>query len=264
MNECKDLLAQGFYAKKQIFLKDALISWSHRRRFETALRLAAELRPRRLLDYGCGDGTFLALFQQTSNSLNEADGCELLQADVLNLKQRFQALPSLRFHTVVELDDSAEDGRYDLITCMEVLEHVVEVQTVIARLQRLLSGEGRLLISVPVEIGVALMVKQTARRIAGWRGLGHYRFVARYKLLELWASLIPGSKQHIPRPIYQDPDGNFFHDHKGFNWRVLRRDLEGVFHMENIVYSPVSWFPALASQVWFVLSRKAIAPSSRP
>ena len=264
MNEFNDIIAQGFYAKKQLYLKDALISWSHRRRFETALRLASELRPRRLLDYGCGDGTFLALLQQTSNSLEEADGCELLQANVLNLKQRFQSLPSLRFHTVAELDDPANDGRYDLITCMEVLEHVVEVQTVIANLPRLLSDEGRLLISVPTEIGIALIVKQTARRIAGWRGLGHYRFVARYQWLELWAGLIAGANQHIPRPVYQDPDRTFFHDHKGFNWRILQRDLEAIFHTERIVYSPVSWFPALASQVWFVLSRKAIAPSSRP
>ena len=62
-------------------------------------------------------------------------------------------------------------GHYDLITCMEVLEHVVETREVIERLCRLLAPGGRLVVSVPVEIGAALVVKQAARRIAGWKDL---------------------------------------------------------------------------------------------
>ncbi len=33
-------LGKGHYAAKQIFCKDPLIAWSHRRRFEVGLRLA--------------------------------------------------------------------------------------------------------------------------------------------------------------------------------------------------------------------------------
>jgi hypothetical protein len=109
-------------------------------------------------------------------------------------------------------------------------------------------------ISGPVEIGLPLLVKQTARRIAGWRGLGDYRSVARYKWPELLASMAPGSRQHMPRPVYQHPDGNLFHDHKGFNWRVLLRDLQSLYRTEQILYSPLSWVPAMASQVWFILT----------
>ena len=54
-------LRDGHYAAKQIFCNSQLIAWSHRRRFETGLALARQLQGRRVLDYGCGDGTFLAL-----------------------------------------------------------------------------------------------------------------------------------------------------------------------------------------------------------
>src|SRR4051794_4708411 len=162
----KELLAQGFYAKKQLYLKDSLISWSHRRRFETGLQLVRQFQPKRLLDYGCGDGTFLALLQQSGASLEHTNGCELLESVVSGLQDRFRSVPSLRFSLVQEVDDDAHQGHFDLITCMEVLEHVVETREVIDRLGRLLAPDGHLVISVPVETGAALVLKQAARRIA--------------------------------------------------------------------------------------------------
>ena len=55
----------GYYSKKQIHCKDQLISWSHKRRFETGLRILKDLQPQRLLDYGSGDGTFIAMASET-------------------------------------------------------------------------------------------------------------------------------------------------------------------------------------------------------
>jgi len=257
----KELISQGFYAKKQLYLKDWLISWSHQRRFETGLQLVRQFQPKRLLDYGCGDGTFLALLQQAGASMEQAVGCELQESVVTGLQDRFRRMPRLQFYLVRDVDNEAHHGHYDMITCMEVLEHVVQTCEVIHRLSRLLAPGGRLIVSVPVEIGAALVLKQSARRIAGWRGLGDYRFVARYSWSELYASLAPGIKQHIPRSVYQEPDGTNFHDHKGFNWKVLQRDLDRVFRTERIVYSPLAWLPAMASQVWLILTPRDAAPS---
>src|SRR5689334_11293876 len=72
------LLAGGAYARKQLYCKDRIVAWSHGSRFHTGRRLAeafagapppspspaaggGEGGGARLLDYGCGDGTFLAL-----------------------------------------------------------------------------------------------------------------------------------------------------------------------------------------------------------
>ena len=49
----------GKYEQKQIYCKSKIISWSHNSRFEFARRLVGPFSGLKLLDYGCGDGTFL-------------------------------------------------------------------------------------------------------------------------------------------------------------------------------------------------------------
>ena len=58
--------ARGDYARKQIYCPSRVVAWSHGSRFDLA-RAAGRRRPRaaRLLDYGCGDGTFVALTHGT-------------------------------------------------------------------------------------------------------------------------------------------------------------------------------------------------------
>ena len=70
-------LREGHYATKQIFCRDPLIAWSHRRRFEVGLRLAARFAGQSVLDYGCGDGTFLALLSAGPSPPVEALGVEI-------------------------------------------------------------------------------------------------------------------------------------------------------------------------------------------
>lgn len=249
-------IEQGHYAKKQILLKDRLISWSHRSRFETGLRLASQHPARCVLDYGCGDGTLLALLAKIPGAFQEAVGCELDPKSVDDCTKRLTPATGIRFYGIPEMDTAAHTGRYDLILCMEVLEHVVDLDVVLDRLERLLAPDGKLIISVPVEIGPALLLKQTARRIAGWRGLGDYPGTSPYQWKEIAAALVAGPAQHITRPVHRNPDGSVFHCHKGFNWRSLRERLERRFHVESQLCSPVAWLPpGMASQVWFVLSR---------
>jgi len=254
-----DALRGGHYAAKQIFCKDRLIAWSHRRRFEVGLRLIQQFESKRMLDYGCGDGTFLGLVFSRSRHPAEAIGAEIDDAQVNDCRSRLAHLPHVRFESIAQLDADHHRGAYDVVVCMEVLEHVVALDSVIDRLWRLLHDNGSLLVSVPVETGVPLLLKQTARRIAGWRGVGDYRSSTAYTLREYAAAIFAGSGQHMERPIY-DPNGAMpFHDHKGFNWRALRRRLETRFSIEHVVASPLPWIgPRLATQVWFEARKKSV------
>jgi hypothetical protein len=102
-----------------------------------------------------------------------------------------------------------------------------------------------------------VLLKQFYRRVAGWRRLGDYPGVASYTFVELLKGLYAGSQPHIVRPMYKSADGHAFHDHKGFNWRVLRDSLSKKFVITKTVSSPVSWLPPdLASQVWFVAVKR--------
>ncbi len=109
---------------------------------------------------------------------------------------------------------------------MEVLEHVVAVDAVIDRLWRLLADEGTLLVSVPVETGVPLLLKQAARRIAGWRGIGDYPGTSPvHARASTGRAVFAGRRPHLKRPVYGIDTPMPFHDHKGFNWMALRDRL---------------------------------------
>jgi SAM-dependent methyltransferase len=258
MSTPHDAPAEGHYARKQIFSRSWLIAWSHRRRFESALRLAARFAGGRVLDYGCGDGTFLAMLMSGPTPPATAIGAEIAEDLVADCRTRLAGIPNLSFVLFPELRQSAHRGTYDAVVCMEVLEHVVELDLVLDSLVGLLAPGGRLLISVPVETGLPLLIKQTVRRIAGWRGIGHYPGTTPYSWRELAAGVLAGPHQHVLRPIHRAADGSTSHDHKGFNWMVLREKLAARLVIEAVASSPVRALPPyLASQAWFVARRRA-------
>jgi SAM-dependent methyltransferase len=253
-------VSEGHYTKKQILSKDRLIAWSHRARFETGLRLAREhAAGRRVLDYGCGDSSFLAMLADGSDAApREAVGAELSDGLVADCRRRLGGRRGLDFILAEELDGPKHRGRYDLVVCMEVLEHVVDAAPIVRRLARVLAPGGRLVVSVPVETGLPLLVKQAARRVAGWRRIGDYPGTSPYTLGELLAGVVAGTRRRVARPVHTSPDGTRFHDHKGFNWMRLRATLTESFSVERTLGSPVAWLPPhLGSQAWFVLRGRA-------
>ena len=253
-----EAVKQGHYARKQMFCKSSLIAWSHRRRFETGLTLVRARVGKRILDYGCGDGTFLALLLDAPDAPPSAVGAELDSRMVEDCQQRLGKRPGLKFIQLTELDRAEHAGHYDALICMEVLEHVVPLDQVFAQFHRLLAPAGLLFISGPVETGLPLLIKQAGRTIAGWRGLGDYPGTSPYTFGELFRSVFAGSAQHIPRLRHGQSDGFEFHDHKGFNWRVMRAKVAEQFELLKISASPFSWLPpGLASQVWFVARKRS-------
>lgn len=224
-----------------------------------ALQLADEFAGKRILDYGCGDGSFLAMLMERKAAPAAAVGAEVKQEVVENCTARFGSHGELSFVGNDELEHPSHQGCYDAVICMEVLEHVLDVEPLLDLFERLLTSSGRLIISVPVETGVPLLVKQAVRRIAGWRGIGDYPGTTSYTPREFFSSITADAKrQHLVRPIHQNQDGSRFHDHKGFNWMLLREKIAGKFVLERTVGSPLNWLPPqLASQVWFVARKRA-------
>lgn len=256
-NSLNDAISEGHYAKKQLLCKDWLIAWSHRSRFEMGLELAREFSGKRVLDYGCGDGTFLAMLMSDASAPGSAIGVEAHAILVDDCRARFGKHSGLSFISDDKLNDSAHAAAYDAVFCMEVLEHVVQLNTVLDRLSYLLSPTGKLFVSVPVETGLPLLVKQSARRIAAWRGLGDYKYTSAYTPGEYWKSIFAGSRQHITRPVYKGEGDYTYHDHKGFNWMRLRKILAERYEIERTFSSPrVCFSPHFASQVWFVARKK--------
>lgn len=248
----RDALREGEYARKQLFGR-GLIGWSHARRFNAALRIVQPYAGGALLDYGCGDGTFLAL---VLDRFPEAVGAEIDAGLVEDARRRFGEADGLRFiHT--DQVPALPDGTFNVVTCMEVLEHCTPdaAEHVIRQLRRLVARDGAVIVSVPVETGPALLVKTAARAAAGLRGVSGYQDRERHTPGELARMVFAGAETRIHRPVYETrfPDGspNRYHGHKGFNWRLLAERLRRDFHLRDVRFSPVPVLGRLLnSQVW--------------
>jgi len=254
MTRDPDILRAGHFARKQLFCRSRVIAWSHGSRFATARRLVEPHATGRLLDYGCGDGTFLAT---VSDLFPDAVGADIDVTTIDDCHSRYGDASRFTFLITDELDAS-HDARYDVITCMETLEHCVPVaqEKVFAHLRRLARPGGRVIISVPIEIGPTLPMKQLVRMISGWRRLGDYQYRETYSWRELARMTFATSDTSIPRRPYllnpNDPSTEYL-GHKGFNWRAMRQRVACEFDLLETRFSPLAWTRGwLSSQAWFV------------
>jgi 2-polyprenyl-3-methyl-5-hydroxy-6-metoxy-1,4-benzoquinol methylase len=251
----RDGIPSGHYALKQIFCRSALVAWSHRSRFRLARRLLEPHAGRRFLDYGCGDGTLLAYVKDL---FPQAVGVDADFRQICDCRRRFVTVPSIRFFTPDDLLKTTSEGAYDVVCCMEVLEHCVaeDLETVLNNLSRLVSAGGTVIVSVPIEVGPVLLGKQMVRAFAGWRSLGDYQYRERYTAPEFVRMLFATAHTSIPRPAYFNGRG-WFYGHKGFNWRILRDHLETKFKLDSIRFSPLGLLNTALfnSQAWFVCTR---------
>ena len=190
-----------------------------------------------------------------------ATGADIDVAQTADCARRLTDLP-LTFTTTDRLA-AAHAGAYDVVTCMEVLEHCLddERRRVVAELARLVRPGGVVVVSVPIEVGPSLAGKQIGRAIAAWRGLGDYRHRETYGPLELVRMIVamPGTSIHRPSYSAVSPDGTSYryYGHKGFDWRVLREELKQEFVIRRTQFSPMPRMRSLLnSQVWFVCERR--------
>ena len=251
-----ELLAGGHYARKQIFSRNRLVAWSHSSRFAVARRLAAPRAGGRLLDYGSGDGTFLALVHDL---FPQALGADVEPGQVRECAERFAPLRGLAFTTTDALADPKHTGRYDVVTCMEVLEHCpADIrERVLDDLRRMSAPRGIVIVSVPIETGPSLAAKQAVRAFAALTGLREYDARERYTPGEFFAMLFAGPDTAIEREESTAalPDGRSirFTGHKGFNWRAVDASLRRRFSVERRLFSPMPFTGRwLNSQIWFV------------
>lgn len=238
----------GHYARKQLFCRSTIIAWSHKSRFRLARRLVEPYAGRRLLDYGCGDGTFLA---EVHDLFPTAVGADIDLNQALDCQTRFADVSGLSFVLTNDLAGAAHAGAYRVVTCMEVLEHCVDQDRdqLLVALGRLVSPAGVLVISVPIEIGPTLIGKQIVRTLAGWRGLGDYKYDERYTTYELFRMVFAGERTAIARTLYSNGNGSGFHAHKGFNWRTLRMRLREHFNVRQVRFSRwAGWVVILAAR----------------
>jgi SAM-dependent methyltransferase len=184
----------------------------------------------------------------------ETLGVDVEPDQIVACRKRLGDLPGVRFAMTGELGE-ADTGAWDVVTCMEVLEHCLEPERrrIIGELGRLCAPGGRVIVSVPIETGPSLLGKQFFRALAGLRGLGDYAHRERYSPVDMLRGV---AGLEVPRVVYQGngATGAFsYYGHKGFEWRDVEAEIEERMVIERRTFSPLPWAGAtLNSQAWFI------------
>jgi len=111
------------------------------------------LRGRRAADVGCGAGLL-------------AEPLARLGAEVTGIDAAPENIGAARLHAEgqgLEIDYRVGGvemlaGSYDLVTCLEVLEHVAEPRAFVAGLSRILAADGLLILSTPNRTGASRLL----------------------------------------------------------------------------------------------------------
>lgn len=131
------------------------------------------------LDLGCGDGRLSAAIDATRLTLADVSGVALERAA--------RRLPDA---TPVPLEPDAPlpfaDNAFDLVLCVETLEHVRDVQLLLSEARRVLVPGGRLAVTTPVHsrlTGLDIAIRGFERRFPPLSP--HLRFFTRRSLARL-------------------------------------------------------------------------------
>ena len=115
-------------------------------RLKIAASYLKEINAKSLLDAGCGDGLFLAEVRR-STEVETLVGIDYnLHVEELNGQH-----DNIRFMRADLLRKLPFDRKFDAVTCLDVLEHFEDADRVLKNIIPVLSDDGFLIVSGPVE-----------------------------------------------------------------------------------------------------------------
>lgn len=201
-----------------------VMNWVHGAHIRESLRRAPLSKDALVLDAGCSDGE---LFARAAGRYRLAAG----------LDHNFEALPT--FKTRLADQPGAfplrgdlkhlpfAGGTFDAVFCLETLEHVPDMPASVGELKRVLRDEGALIVTVPIERGLSILLKQGVANLffGGYRGT--------YTWSEIW-NAFRGRLDRVPRPSLSS--------HKGFDYTKVIEEIRGRFSEVSVAGLPFKPF----------------------
>lgn len=144
----------------------------------------------RVLDVGCGAGATLQWLRQTGRC-QVAVGIEMMESAASVARERVDQVFVGDANLLVESAFAAQS--FDLILCLDVLEHLIDPWFFIAKVQRLLKPGGLIVCSLPnvrhLRVVLPLLLAGRWRyEASGILDRTHLRFFTRESALELMSS----------------------------------------------------------------------------
>ncbi len=174
------------------------------------------------LDFGCNDGTFLASLG--SKQIARLVGVDVSAEAIEGGRRKFPELDLRHCAEGEGLD--FPDKTFDSITLMDVIEHVHEQVELLGQLERMLTDDGVLIVTVP------------GKHIFSFLDMGNFKFM--FPRIHKWHYCRKHSLQEYEQRYVNNPDGlvgdvsarKRWHEH--FSRKKLARLLErGGFVVES-------------------------------
>jgi 2-polyprenyl-3-methyl-5-hydroxy-6-metoxy-1,4-benzoquinol methylase len=224
------------YDAQTIRSPSSLKRWSHTTRFQLACQLLAPRDGERILDYGTGDATLLRALHAAAPAASLV-GFE----PIMTQEAAANAPPGAQI-----VGSPTGLSGFDKVACLEVLEHLegAMLETAVDNIVGAARPGGRILISVPIEIGPSVVLKTIVRAAVR----------APHENTTL-ANTISSALGRTGQIVRRAEDG-FIASHVGFDWRALRARLcRRGLHEIRLIFSPIGPLgPVLNSQVMMLLS----------
>ena len=236
-------MPQHDYEKRQSF--NALVRYLHSVRFKALERVARDVQPAygprlRVLDIGCGPASAYPVLARLCRDVEyvgvepRKDFCALAQA-------RYGDRDGVEIHQASIRDRRDLIDKFDLILGLESFEHISEPDVV-----RVVEAIGRaefqkLLITVPNELGPAIVVKNVGSLLMGYVRHREYR----------WRDTFHAAIYAVEKlPVHRN-------GHIGFDWRWLAQTLRQNVRVTRITTSPGQWMPrALSPSIGFLCEKR--------
>lgn len=217
------------YAAQTIDAPNPFRRYAHRNRMSRSVRFAVSRATpgSTVLDFGCGSGAFI---EELSKRSIRAVGYEPYMAERANA-----SLPIFS-----RFDDIESAGPYGLVTLFETIEHLTEKEfdSFLRSCRRVLAKDGGILISGPIEVGPALVLKEISRYLCGIQRVGFKKTRFGHSLLELLGASFLG--------IAAKRGNDIKCTHKGFDFRKsIRYMRDKGWRVKVLTYGPLplgTWY----------------------
>jgi SAM-dependent methyltransferase len=109
--------------------------------------IAGLVKPDRVLDIGCGSGGLSAELLKRGLTVTSQD----ISEEMVSMCRRYLTRLGFAMDKVRQggVDDIPEEGAFDTVTALDVIEHIEDDRGALLRMRKALKPDGRLIISVP-------------------------------------------------------------------------------------------------------------------
>jgi len=130
----------------EYYSNNFIIKWLFNKRQKIVLKYISKIKPNLLLDVGCGDGSLIKKIENVSPKI-KSFGIDI-NKNVVKLNKSFnkkifsrQDLRSLSF----------KNNNFDVVVCLDVLEHIKDLENALIEIKRVLKKNCYLITSEPTE-----------------------------------------------------------------------------------------------------------------